>query len=316
MLDPPLVERICAWAEQRRTRIAGHNPWVVALNIVRNSVQDRIGGLAAEMAFWALLSMLPMLVTIAALLGYVGDIVGDERLQAGQNALVGAASVVFSSELTAEVVRPFIGGMLREGRGGVAVTGLVVALWLASRVFTATIRALDLAYRVEERRGLVMQRLIALALSTGFIVVVVLGLLLVVIGPLLGSGQDVADRLGFGPVFQFAWLVLRWPFLISLMVIFLGAVYLVAPNVDNRLRDCLPGAFLGVVTWLLASVALRVYLSAGGAETVTLTMEDQAVALVGRVIGTMIAALLWTFVTGLAILLGGELNAELERVRA
>ena len=148
MLDPPLVERICAWAEQRRTRIGRHNPWVVAVNVVRNSVEDRIGGLAAEMSFWALLSMLPMLVTIAALLGYAGDIIGDERLQAGQNALVGAASVVFSSELTAEVVRPLISALLREGRGGVALTGLVVALYLASRVFTATIRALDLAYRV------------------------------------------------------------------------------------------------------------------------------------------------------------------------
>ena len=159
------------------------------------------------------------------------------------------------------------------------------------------------------------QRLIALGLATGFVIIVVLGLLLVVVGPLLGNGQDLADRLGLGPAFKFSWLVVRWPFLISLMTMFLAAVYLAGPNVRNRLRDCLPGAFLGVVTWLLASVALRVYLAAGGGETATLTMEDEAVALTGRVIGTMVAALLWTFVTGLAILLGGELNAELERTR-
>lgn len=316
MLEPPLADRACAWAERRRTRIGGRNPWVVAVNVLRNSVEDRVGGLAAEMAFWALLSMLPMLVTIAALLGYAEGFVGDDRLRAGQNALAGAASIVFSSELTAEVVRPFIAGMLQEGRGGVAVTSLIVALYLASRVFTATIRALDLAYRAEERRGLVMQRLIALGLAAGFVLVVVLGLLLVVIGPLLGGGQDVADRLGFGTAFKFTWLVLRWPFLIIVMTAFLATVYLLGPNVDHRARDCLPGALLGVTTWLLASVALRVYLSAGGGEAVALTMEDQAVALVGRVIGTMIAALLWTFMTGLAILLGGELNAELERTRS
>lgn len=316
MLDPPLAERVCTWAEQRDARIAGRNPWLVSVNVMRNSVEDRVGGLAAEMAFWALLSMLPMLVTIAALLGYAEKLVGDERLRAGQDAMVRGASVVFSPDLTREVIRPFIGGLLQEGRGGVALTGLVVALYLASRVFTATIRALDLAYRTEERRGLVTQRLIALGLAGGFVVVIVLGLLLVVVGPLLGGGQTLADRWGFGAAFQFTWFVLRWPFLITVMTLFLAAVYLWGPNVDNRLRDCLPGALLGVLTWILVSVSLRIYLAAGGGETVAVSSEDQAVALVARAIGTVVAALLWTFVTGLAILLGGELNAELERTRA
>jgi membrane protein len=315
VLDPPLVDRVDTWVRERTTRIAGRNPWLLSVNVVRNCVEDRVGGLAAEMAFWALLSMLPLLVAIAALLGYAGRLLGDDRVRAGQDAIVNAGSVVFSNDLTTEVVRPFVGAMLQEGRGGVAVTGLAVALYLASRVFAATIRALDLAYRVEERRGLVTQRMISLLLALGFVLVIVAGLLLVVVGPLLGGGQSLADRLGFGPAFEFAWFVLRWPFLITLMTLFLAWVYLWGPNVDNRLRHCLPGALLGVVTWIIASVALRVYLAAGGGETVAVTSEDAAVALVARVIGTVVAALLWTFITGLAILLGGELNAELERTR-
>lgn len=294
--------------------MGGRNPWLVALNVVRNSVEDRVGGLAAEMAFWALLSMLPMLVTIAALLGYAERFVGDDRLRAGQAALVRAASVVFSSELTTEVVRPFVNGLLQEGRGGLALTGLAVALYLASRVFTATIRALDLAYRVEERRGLVMQRLVALGLAAGFVVLVVVGLLVVVVGPLFG-GQALANQLGIGAAFEATWLVLRWPLFIILAAAFVAVVYLAGPNVDNRLRHCLPGAIFAVVAWVVASLALRLYLAAGGGDTVAFAPEDQAVALVGRVIGTVVAALLWTFVTGLAILLGGELNAELERTR-
>lgn len=315
-MPSPLVDRVYAWAQERDASIGGRNPWLLSANVVRNSVEDRVGGLAAEMAFWALLSMLPMLVTIAALLGYAARIVGDDRLRSGQDALIRAGSVVFSSDLTREVVRPFVTGLLQDGRGGVAITGLVVALYLASRVFTATIRALDLAYRAEERRGLLQQRLIALALAGCFVLVVVVGLVLVVVGPLLGGGQALADGLGLGGAFRFAWEVVRWPLVIAMMTLFLAAVYLWGPNVNNRLRDCLPGAVLGVVTWLVASMALRVYLAAGGGgESIAVTTEDQAVALVARAIGTVVAALLWTFVTGLAILLGGELNAELERTR-
>lgn len=312
MIQPALAERALKWAHARRTRIRGYNPWAVAVHVTRHGAEDRVGGLAAEMAFWALLSVLPLLVTLAALLGYAERLVGAERLRAGQEALITAGSVVFSAELTGEVVRPFVTGMLQDGRGGTAITGLAVTLFLASRVFTATIRALDLAYRVEERRGLVRQRMIAVGMAGGFVLVLVVTLLLTVIGPLLGSGQMLANQIGVGGAFEIAWLFLRWPFLFAVMTLFLAAVYLWGPNVENRLRNCLPGAVLGVLLWTLASLLLRLYLEAGGGTT-AFSLTDQAVALVARVLGTVVAGLLWTYVTGLAILLGGELNAELAR---
>jgi membrane protein len=314
--DERFYERACAWAYRRRARIAGHNPFVVTINVVRNSVEDRVAGLAAEMAFWAMLSFFPLLVTIAALLGYSERLIGPEQLERGQAAVVSAVSVVFTGELVREVVDPFIGGLLRAERGGIALTGLVAALYLASRVFAATIRALDLAYRVPERRGLVMQRLIAFGLAGVFVVVAVLTVLIMVVGPLLGTGQLVAEQIRLGRAFQAAWGVLRWPFLVAVLVTFLAMVYRQAPNVANRLRDCLPGAALGVAAWLLASLALRVFLAAGGGGAPAIDTEDQAVALVGRVVGTIVALMLWVFVTGLALLVGGELNAELARSQA
>lgn len=307
--------RVLAWAEARRPSDAGINPWAVTVRLVRNTVDDRVAGLAAEMSFWALLSMLPLMVTIAALMGYAERWVGSSELEQGRAVVVGALSVVFSRELINEVVNPFVGSLLTNGRGGIAATTLIVGLYLASRVFTATIRSLDLAYRVEERRGLVMQRLLAIALATGFVIVVVATLMVMVVGPLLGSGQSVADWMGLGVVFQALWTVARWPFLLLTMVAFLAAVYLWGPNVENSFRSCLPGAVLGVVTWTLASLGLRYYLAAGGGGTPAITTEDQAVALVGRVVGVLVAMLLWTYITGFAILLGGELNAELERSR-
>lgn len=191
-----------------------------------------------------------------------------------------------------------------------------MSLYLASRVFTATIRALDLAYDVTERRGLVVQRLLALGFAVGFVVAVTVTLTLMVVGPLLGSAQSLATRFGLGSAFELAWSVGRWPLLLVIVVAFLACVYRYGPAVDHHWRDCVPGAVLGVVLWLLASAAFRLYLQVGGGETATFIPENAAVALVARVVGAMVATILWTYLTGFAILVGGELNAELRRTAA
>ena len=289
----------------------GRNPYSLAVNLVRNTVEDRVSGLAAEMAFWALLSFFPLIISISALLGYAEAVIGVDEIERGQSAIVGALAVVFSAELTTEVIDPFIGGLFRSERGGVALTGLVVTVYLASRVFTATIRSLDLAYRVSEGRGLVRQRLVAVVLAVGFVFMVVATLLLMVLGPLLGTGEVVAARLGLGNAFALMWSVFRWPVLLAIMVLFLASVYRYAPNVTNRFRHCLPGAVLGVILWSLASVALRLYLEASGGPSPMLAEAGEAVAAVSRVIGTLLAMMLWVFLTGFAILVGGELNALL-----
>ena len=311
MPDRTLYDRAAGWAGRRSRRIRGRNPYSLAVDLVRNTVEDRVTGLAAEMAFWALLSFFPLTISISAVLGYAEAVLGVEQVQRGQSAIVGALSVVFSAELTSEVIDPFIGGLFRSERGGLALTGLVVTLYLASRVFTATIRSLDLAYRVGEQRGLVRQRLVAVALAVGFVVVVVATLLLMVLGPLLGTGEAVAAQLGLGDAFALVWSVFRWPVLLVIMILFLSSVYRYGPNVTNRFRHCLPGAVLGVILWSLASVGLRLYLEASGGPSPMLAEANEAVAAVSRVIGTLLAMMLWVFLTGFAILVGGELNALL-----
>lgn len=313
MADLERYDRATRWAHRRQAEKGRRSRLVTAVNVVRNMVEDRVAGLAAEMAFWALLSIVPLLVSIAALMGYAESLVGAERLEGGRAVVVEAVSVIFSRELTVDVVDPFVRGMLTEPRGGIAITSLLVGLYLASRVFTATIRALDLAYRVPERRGAVAQRILAMALAVGFVVVAVATIIVVVVGPLLGGGQVLAEQLGADTPFRLAWSVGRWIVLFGVTVWFLAAVYRYGPNVENTWRESLPGALLAVATWTSASLALRLYLAAGGGGTPAISTEDQAVALVARVVGAVVAVLLWMFVTGFAILAGGELNAELAR---
>ncbi len=308
-----LYDRTLTWAERRQRRIGGHNPWTVAVHTMREIVDDRVSGLAAEMAFFALLSLVPLCVTLGAALGYLERVVGPDEVLRAQTALVRSLAIVFSPRTTSEVLEPFVRALLSRERGGVAVTGLLLSLYLASRVFTATIRALDLAYDVPERRGAVVQRLLAFGFAIGFVVAVTVTLTLMVVGPLLGGGRNLATRFGLGSAFEVAWSVGRWPLLLVIVVAFLACVYRFGPAVEHRWRDCVPGAVLGVVLWLLSSIAFRLYLQAGGGEAATFIPENAAVALVARVVGAMVATILWTYLTGFAILVGGELNAELQR---
>ena len=306
-----LFERARAWARAREARIGRHNPWEVAYHVVRNSIEDRVTGLAAEMAFFALLSLVPLFVTIGAALGYLERFVGAEGIDQAEALIVRGLGVVFSPRVTAEIITPFTQALLNQQRGGLALGALAVTLFLASRVFTATIRSLDLAYGVPERRGAVAQRLLALGLSLGFVVVVVATLAFMVVGPLLGSGQTLASRFGLGDAFRIAWGAGRWPTVVVITVGFLSCVYHFGPNLTTRWRHSLPGAILGLVLWLLASLCLRLYLAYGPGDAAALVAEDQAVQVVARSLGAVVATVLWTYLTGLAILVGGELNAHM-----
>jgi membrane protein len=309
-------ERAETWAAARSARMGRCNPWHIAVRTVRASLEDRVSGLAAEMAFFALLSLLPALVAIGAALGLLERVLDPATVQTGRAAAIEALGAVFSPQVTAEVMEPLVDGLLRSDRGGIAVSGLIGALWLASRVFTAAIRALDLAYNVEERRGVVVQRLLAMVFAVGAVVVVSLTLVIAVVGPLFGTGADIAGRVGLGDAFAVLWQLLRWPVIFGVAVGFFTAVYRFGPNVDNRMRDSLPGALLGVSLWLLVSFGFRLYLATvGGPGDQFIGDEDETVALLGQAVGAIVAAILWTFLSSVALLVGGELNAELAAAR-
>lgn len=305
-----LGPRAQRWAGRRETRLAGRNPWAVAVCTLRWSAEDRLSGLAAEMAFFSLLSVVPLVVALGASLGWLERVVGSDAVATSRGTVLAAISTVFSQATAQDVMRPLVRGLLEEQRGGVALSGVVLALWLASRVFTATIRALDLAYNIEERRGPLVQRLLALLLAVVAVIVASLILVLSVLGPLLGTAGDIARRLGLGGAFTFAWQAARWPLLALVAVGFFATVYRLAPNIRTTWRQALPGAFLGVGLWLSASALLRVYLAAFGSPVVRFAAGTEAAALLA-VVGAVVAAVIWTYVSGLALLVGGELNAVL-----
>jgi membrane protein len=309
-----LVERALAWARRRRERVRGYNPWEIAVHTVRAAVDHRLTGHAAEMSFFALLTLVPSTVAVGAALGFLERFVGPQQIARGQDEAIAALRLLMSPRLTDEVIAPFVRAQLSQQRGGVALGGLVLTWWLSSHLFASTSHALDRAYGVKDRRPTLTQRFIALGFALGSVVVVALTLGVLVVGP-LGGGPDIAERLGLGRAVALAWSLARWPALLLILIGFLICLHRFSPNTEHSWKDCMPGAALGVILWVVAAAGFRIYLGLGGGVTRGLALQDQTVAVIGRAVGAVVATVLWTYFSSMAILIGGELNAELARVR-
>ncbi|WP_152189763.1 YihY/virulence factor BrkB family protein [Georgenia satyanarayanai] len=309
---PTVSERVEAWAEEHHVGPRGTNLLAVVVGSWRRAVDVRVTGLAAEMTYYGLISLVPLLTALGASLGFLERLVGAEAVAQIEDSLVDAVSTVFAEQVASDVLAPLIEGLLREERAGIAVGSVLVALWLASRMFRAAIRALDDAYRVPERRGLVGQYALGIALALGAVITLLVILALVVIGPLLGDGQEIADQLGLGAFFQVSWSVLRWPALAAVTTTYLTIVYRYGPNITTTWRRCLPGAAVGTVGLVLVSLGFSAYLrlagpGAPGGENV----EGAAVTAAAQTIGLVLAGVVWLWLSSIVTLAGGVVNAEL-----
>jgi membrane protein len=308
------ADRILAWAERRPQRILGYNPWHLAAHVIRASLRHRVTGPAAEMSFFAMLTLVPLTVAVGAALGQVQRFVGPEKIARGQDAAIEVVRVVISPRLTDGVIDPFIRAQLSQQRGGAAIGGLLLTWWLAGRLFAATSRALDSAYHDRHQRLSVAQRLIALGFAFVSVVIVVLTLGILVDAPFMD--EDVAVEIGVSRALVAVWYVGRWPVVLLVLGAFLLCLYRFAPSVKHAWRHLVPGAVLGVFGWIVAAVAFRIYLAFASGAPTGVVVNNAQVVLIGRAVGAVVATVLWTYFSSIAILVGNELNAELARLRA
>ena len=310
--------RLRRWTAARGHRIRGYNPWEIASDTLRAAHRHRVIGLAAEMAFFASLALVPFTVALGAILGYSSRIFGAERVNDLENAAIHVMSIILSPGLIGDVVGPFVRSQFDREQGGLALVAIGGGLWLASRVFIPALYGLDLAYEVTENRSALQQRVVAFALAIASLVAVTFVLAMLVVGPLMGSGRALAIRFRFGRTFEVLWSVGRGPAAVLVVAFFLLVVYRYAPDVQMRWRTALPGAVVGVGLWLLLAVGFRLYLASGsgvGPAIPTADSANDAFVVVGRTVRASVATALWTFLSSLALLTGGEVNAAIERVR-
>lgn len=276
--------------------------WGFVRAVVVDTIDDRVTGLAAEIAFFGALSLFPGLLAFATAVTLLGA-VGVDTAQAIQDTVL----VSLENVLTVEA-----GGVLRAARdiferdnADVFTFAVLLALWSGSRGMDAVIEAVAIASDVEERRSWVRRRAIALGLLVATIVALAIVLSMLVAGPLLGGGRAVADALGFGALFAASWNVLRLPAAGLALVVWVLVVLHTARPRRRSWRDDLVGAVVAASGVLAVSVGLRVYLATVGRSN----------AVLGALGGPLIL-LLWLFLLGMALLIGAEVAQQWRERRA
>jgi membrane protein len=273
-------------------------PLQVAGRTVAKAWGDRILGLSAEAAFWQVLSIPPLLIGLLGSLGYLGHFIGHDSILQVENRLVNASAQAFTPDVVDSLVRPTLKAILGSGRLDVVSIGFVVSLWAGSSATATFMNTTVIAYDQRDVRGPIRTRLMALWVFVLGMIGAVLVLPLLVLGPglLVGLFPDRWQHT--------TWLLVNavyWPLVVIGLMLALTSFFHVMLPRRMPWRRHLPGALLAVVFFILAALVLRYYV----ADFLTTALPYGALA-------TPIAALLFCFFFGMAIILGAELNATIQ----
>lgn len=267
-------------------------PWAeVARRTAREIGDDNCLGLAAQLAFYFLLALFPAMLFLVALIGYI-------PVENALDDLLAALDTVAPRELV-QLLRQQLDQVAAGSRASLLTLGIIGAIWSSSAATVAIIDTLNRAYDVTEWRPWWKRRLLAIVLTIALALFTIISLTLVLIGPQLAL--RAAEWLRLAPVVAFLWGIIRWPAIIFFAVLGLDLVYHFAPNRTGRWVWITPGALLATALWIASSFAFRVYVANFTDYTATY-----------GAIGGAIVTMLWFYVSGVAILIGAELNAVIE----
>lgn len=253
--------------------------------------EDKVTDRGAALAYYFLFALFPALLFMTSLLGMLPiPHLMDTLLGYMSRALPGDAASILHKTLT-EVVT--------GAKTSLLSFGALAALWAGSNGMASIMTALNIAYDAEETRPVWKRKLLALGLTFGFAIFILSAVVLMVFGPKLG--EMVAGWVGLGEVFKLAWNIISIPLVMSLVAVGIALVYYFAPNVEQKWAWVTPGSAVALVVWLAMSAGLRYYVSNFGNYNATYGS-----------IGGVILLMLWLYLSGVVLLLGAEVNAEIE----
>lgn len=271
--------------------------WAVVAGTVLTAFRYRATGLAAEAAFFAILSLPPLVFAAAGAVGFVTARISPEVVQDVRTQILQLAAQVLTLNTVDTVIRPTIDDVLAGGRADVISIGFLIALWSGSRALNVFISTIGIMYGFPDHRHFLVTR----ALSFGFYVIFILFAVLLV--PMVLAGPGFVDRtLPAG----LHWLGgLYWPVVLAVSGFFLATLYDVSlPRRRFTVCSGLPGAGLALIIWVGGSWVLRFWLS----------RTTNSPSVYGPLTAP-IALLLWLYVISLAILIGAAFNSALDRTR-
>jgi membrane protein len=256
--------------------------------------EDDVAIRSAALSYYFLLALFPLLLFLVTLLGFMAG----PGSQLRNTLLTDLARLMPGSAF--ELVSRTLSEISRAADGGKLIFGILAALWAASNGMSAIVSTLNVAYGVRETRPWWKSRLVvSVGLTIALSVLVLMALTLVLFGGQIG--EAVAAKVGLSAAFTLTWKIAEWPLVIFFMLLAFAMVYYFAPNLEDPAWYWIsPGAVVGLFLWLVGSVGFRVYLHFFNSYSATYGS-----------LGALIILMLWFYLTGAAIIIGGEVNSQI-----
>jgi membrane protein len=258
---------------------------------------DNITDWAAALTYYSILSIFPALIALISLVGLLGHSATQSLIDNLSSVAPGPAKQIFTSAIQ--------NLQKSQGAAGVLfVVGIAGALWSASGYVAAFMRASNAIYDVPEGRPIWKTAPVRLGVTIVLLVLVAISAIAVAVTG--GLAQQVGNLIGVGSTAVQVWDIAKWPVLLLIVSFMFAFLYWAAPNVKHpKFRWVSPGGLLAVLVWLIASAAFAFYVGNFGSYNKTY-----------GALGGVVTFLVWLWISNIAVLLGAELNAELERERA
>jgi len=278
-----------------RARQVGGPVWKLLAEMIGGCVRYRVTGLAAEAAFFAILSLPPLIFGLAGAIGFVARRFDVRTIEGFREQVLDLSSRALTTDAVDNVIQPTLDDVLSGGRFEVISIGFVIALWSGSRSLNVFVDTITIMYGLAGERGLVKTRALSFLLYLVFLLV---GIVLI---PLVLAGPAIVDRI-LPENLEFIGN-LYWPVVLVGSVCFLTTLYHVSVPVRTRWRSDLPGAAFTLLMWIGGSALLRFVLSQSAGST---TIYGPLAA--------PIAVLIWLYISSLAVLVGAAFNAAVDKL--
>ena len=267
------------------------SPWELAKRTINEAVADDVPSLAAQQAYYFFFALFPALLALISIASFfpIANLMDE---------IVNMLSRIAPRDVI-EIVAQQIRKISESKTGGVLTFAFLFTLWSSSNALLSMVTTLNAAYDIVDSRPWWQTRLLAIALTVGLALFILVSMTLVIGGPALAD--RIASNYGLGSAFAWTWKIVQWPIVFLLVSTAIALVYYFAPDAEQDWVWITPGSLLATVLWLLVSLGFRQYLSVAGSYNETY-----------GAIGSVMVLLLWFYLSGLVILLGAELNAEIE----
>lgn len=282
-----MADKVSLW------KFGGLTPMTLVKRTVSEMSSDDVYGHAAELSYYFMLSLFPALLFMITLLGFLagpGSQLRDNLMNYLSTAMPGSASGLIQNTLQE---------ISQSSTALKAVLSSLGALWAATGGIDAISKTLNIAYDLTETRSYVRRKLVSIGLTVGLAALILGALAVLLFGGKMG--EFLASKIGLGGAFTLTWNIVQWPLALFAMFLCFSLIYYFAPNLEKPAWSWItPGAGAGVVVWIVASGAFSLYLRYFNSYSKTYGS-----------VGAVIILMLWLYLTGLAVLIGGEVNSEI-----